>query len=154
MLSTDQWVQRAPQRAVGLGSPPPLPEAAPPVDCPPVQGDRPHVRPCPASHSRVVCASVSPLLLAKGLDHKALKGPVTLRSRYGDGRAPPGCSFWALLPDQVCLTRLLPTVRVGRLRHRVEKCLAQGHAEVRTHHEAAGLRGIKVCGSGVWWTWV
>ena len=65
-----------------------------------------------------------------------------------------GPSFQGLLPRKLCLACLLPTVRIGTLRHRVETCLVQGQEEVRIHHEAAGLCGIQVLGSGVWWSWV
>lgn len=46
--------------------------------------------------------------------------------------------------DKLCLA-CLPPVRTGRRRHREEKCLIQGHSEVRTHSEAVG------CGvTGLW----
>lgn len=65
MLGTGLWLQRGLLGAVGASEALPLlTEAAPPVDCPPVQGDRPHILPYPPSHSRAVCASVSPLLPA------------------------------------------------------------------------------------------
>lgn len=85
---------------------------------------------------------------------------MALDSEPQDPPVPPGLGYregWAVpgpLPDQLCLACLLPTAGVGRLRHRVGKCPVPGHEGVRIHHEAAGLWGITVLGSGVQGTWV
>ena len=80
LLRAGQRRERAPsrERAAGILEAPALLSRLYPLETAHLsQGDRPYTLPYPPSQSEsgALCASVSPLLLVKGLDHQAPKGP-------------------------------------------------------------------------------